>query len=173
MTPCPPSTTRTSADYITPSQPEDQQTQGPPAVRKPFNFWNSRSEAVEPDYVASPSPTTDMRTEDFVMLRRKRGVLTESEESDIIEHRRIEDKTEANPKSSQPNPWTKPKKGAKKPAEETATKKDTEKGKVKVNKWVRFLDVGISCPSDESDDELAFCKPSGTNKMGKQQSEEQ
>lgn len=25
-------------------------------------------------------------------------------------------------------------------------------------KWVRFLDVGITCPSDESD-ELSICKP--------------
>src|SRR5271170_1222260 len=142
MTPCPPSANPISADYITPSQPEDQQTQGPPALRKPFNFWNNHSGAVEAHYVASPSPATDMRTEDFLVLRRKRSVLTESEKSDIIEHRPIEDKTKANPKPSQPNPWTKPKRAAMKPAERNASKKDTEKGKAKVNKWVRFLDVG-------------------------------
>jgi len=128
---------------------------------------------MKPNYAASPSPVTDMRTEDFVILRRKRGVLTETGGSDIIEHRSIEDKSTVNPKLSRPNPWTMPKKPVRKSAEGNATKKDMDKGKAKGNKWVRFLDVGISCPSDESDDELAFCKPSWTNKTGKQQSQEQ
>jgi hypothetical protein len=33
----------------------------------------------------------------------------------------------------------------------------------KGGKWVRFLDVGITCPSDESD-ELSICKPSWAKK---------
>ena len=77
------------------------------------------------------------------MLRRKRGALIE--ETDILEHR---------PESS-----------------ESVTQKEV--GKImesaknkKGGKWVRFLDVAISCPSDESDDELAFCKPLWTKKTG-------
>lgn len=173
MTPCPPSVNPNATDYHTPSQPDDQQSQGPPAVRKPFTYWNSPSRAVEPLYAASPSPATDMGTEDFVMLRRKRGVLTGDEESDIIEHRPIEDNDTANLKHDKPNPWTKSKKGANKPPQRASTlKKDGEKGNGKPNKWVRFLDVGISCPSDESEDELAFCKPSWTSKAGKRPSKQ-
>lgn len=107
------------------------------------------------------------------MLRRKRGVLTGDEESDIIEHRPIEDNNTADLKHAKPNPWTKSKKAANKPPQRASTlKKVGEKGKGKPNKWVRFLDVGISCPSDESEDELAFCKPSWTNKVGKRPSKQ-
>jgi hypothetical protein len=34
-------------------------------------------------------------------------------------------------------------------------------------KWVRFLDVGITCPSDESD-ELSICKPPWAKKKGEE-----
>jgi hypothetical protein len=136
---------------MTPSQPEINQE--PPAVRKPFNFWNSPSRTVEPFYIASPSPPTDMRTEDFVMLRRKRGNFMDDEDADILEH--------LDP------PVTK---GKAKSKETAASKKDPpeirESAKNKGKKWVRFLDVGISCLSDESDDELAFCKPSWTKRLG-------
>lgn len=40
-----------------------------------------------------------------------------------------------------------------------------------VNRWVRFLDVALTVPSDESDDELNFCKPkrnTNTNYESKQ-----
>ena len=113
-----------------------------------------------------------MRTDDFVMLRRKRGLLTGDEESDVIEHRPIEDKTIA---SQKPNSWTKSKREAMKVADKSARKNVAVKaGKRngKPHNWVRFLDMGISCPSDESDDELAFCKPSWTTKTGKSKSEQ-
>jgi hypothetical protein len=142
------------AGYVTPSQAEIPAA--PPAVRKPFIFWNSQSRAVEqPIYIASPSPATDMRTEDFVMLRRTRGIFTEDEEdTDILEHR-LETTHEI--------------KDEKKGTNKKRVKKKTivvEKGsaKNKGEKWVRFLDVGISCASDESDDQLAFCKPLWTKK---------
>jgi hypothetical protein len=32
------------------------------------------------------------------------------------------------------------------------------------NRWVRFLDVALTVPSDESDDELDFCKPNKNRK---------
>jgi len=161
MIPCPPSSNPITTEYITPSQPEDQQSQGPPGVRKTFGYWNSPSGAGEPIYAASPSPATDIRTEDFVMLRRKHDVFQGDEELDIIEHRPTQDKDTAHQKPDKPNPWTKSKKLVNKLAEGTLMFKKGEgkQYKGKPNKWVRFLDVGISCPSDGSDDELAFCKP--------------
>jgi hypothetical protein len=36
------------------------------------------------------------------------------------------------------------------------------------NRWVRFLDVALTVPSDESDDELDFCKPNKTAKTNHQ-----
>jgi hypothetical protein len=147
------------AEYITPSQAEIPTA--PPAVRKPFTFWKSPSRAAEPFYTASPSPATDMRAEDFVMLRRTRGIVEEDEETDILEHR-LEPTREIRDEKRGTD-----KKGAKKKT--SVVEKESAKNKGK--KWVRFLDVGISCPSDESDDELAFCKPSWvTKKNGKQQS---
>lgn len=80
-----------------------------------------------------------MRTEDFIMLRRKKVNIIEDEEGDyVLEHRQT-------------------------PAENMNVERESLKNK-KGRKWVRFLDVGISCPEDESDDELAFCKPEWTKK---------
>ena len=159
MTPSPTSTELFKAEYITPSQAEIPTA--PPAVRKPFTFWNSPSRASEqPFYIASPSPATDMRTDDFVMFRRTRGIIMEDEEIDILEHR------------PEPTHETKDdKRGSDKKAVKKTSVVETKTAKNKGKKWVRFLDVGISCPSDESDDELAFCKPSWvTKKNGKEQS---
>jgi hypothetical protein len=36
------------------------------------------------------------------------------------------------------------------------------------NRWVRFLDVALTVPSDESDDELDFCKPNKPTKTNNQ-----
>ncbi len=158
MTPSQTSTELFKPDYITPSQPKTHIA--PPAVRKPFAFWNSPSRAVEqPFYIVSPSPATEMRTEDFVMLRRTRGIIMEDEEIDILEHR---------PDATQENKDKKKgKKGLNKKTLVNAEEKETVKNKG--TKWVRFLDVGISCPSDESDDELVFCKPSWTKKQQSRQ----
>jgi hypothetical protein len=142
MTPSPDSIHQTtSTNHITPLQldPPINPLAPRPAARKSSNFWNDASYPTEPFHMASPSPATDMRTEDFVMFRRKGGNLIEE---DILEHR----------------PLTESK---------TMDKKNCGYGSSQNNKgkkWVRFLDVGISCPSDESDDELAFCKPSWTKK---------
>lgn len=136
------SITASSTNYITPLQlgvvNQSAPPPPPPVIRKAINFWNT----PEPFYNDSPSPAADMRTDDFVMLRRKKGTLID--EIDILEHR---------------------------PATSTESKEQKKNvtGRVgekmnKGKKWVRFLDVGISCPSDESDDELAFCKPSWTKK---------
>ena len=159
MTPSQPSRELLEVDYITPSRAEIPMA--PPVVRKPFTFWNSPSRAVEqPFYIASPSPATDMRTDDFVMLRRTRGIIMEDEETDILEHRLESTQGIKNKKGGSD------KKGVKKKT--SVMEKGSAKNKGK--KWVRFLDVGISCPSDESDDELAFCKPLWTRKNEKQQS---
>jgi hypothetical protein len=46
---------------------------------------------------------------------------------------------------------------------ETCQSKVKEEGSTSQgNKWVKFMDFALTCPSDESDDELAFCKPSWT-----------
>jgi len=42
-----------------------------------------------------------------------------------------------------------------------------------VNRWVRFLDVALTVPSDESDDELNFCKPNKNTKTKTNQESKQ
>jgi hypothetical protein len=91
-----------------------------------------------------------MNTEDFVMLRRKKGSLVDLDEPDILHHR-------PEPKPSKPKLETKGKHSKKKV-------QTSENTKGQGNKWVKFLDVALTCPSDESDDELTFCKPSWTKK---------
>ena len=49
---------------------------------------------------------------------------------------------------------------------------EIEMGTRNGNRWVRFLDVAVTAPSDDSDDELDFCKPgantnTNTNKQSK------
>jgi hypothetical protein len=43
----------------------------------------------------------------------------------------------------------------------------------KGNRWVRFLDVALTVPSDESDDELNFCKPGRNTTTNKQSNRQQ
>lgn len=140
---------------MTPSRGVSQDIQSPPAVRKPFGFWKSPSREVEPFYIASPCPATSMNYEDFVMQRRKRDTPIEE---GLLEHHSSDIKAGAgNEKAKLANIALK---------EDNSNSED--KGRKRVgNKWIRFLDVGISCPSDESDDELAFCKPSQTKETSK------
>src|SRR5436305_9956354 len=137
MTPLQPSI---GPNYITPSQRTNIPPPSPPAVRKPIITFN-------PAHLApfSPSPSTDIGTEDFVVLRRKKGTKIEHEEHELLEHK---------PKTKKGAMKVKGTNGA-------GGRKKGEKGNKE--KWVRFLDVGISCPSDESD-ELAFAKLTWTNK---------
>jgi len=143
-------------DYLTPSQGRPQDIQSPPAVRKPFGFWKSPSREVGPFYIASPCPATSMNYEDFVMQRRKRETPIEE---GLLEHHYSEIKAGAvNQKAKSTNIASK----------EDNNTNSTDEGRKQIgNKWVRFLDVGISCPSDESDDELAFCKPLWTKETSK------
>ena len=88
------------------------------------------------------------------MLRRKNGSPTDINEPDILPHN--------------PNPQRSTK---------VQSAKSKTKGKAKIsnvekrgtsgegNKWVMFLDVALTCPSDESDDELAFCKPAARSNL--------
>lgn len=105
-----------------------------------------------------------MNTEDFVILRHLkedakslerpgtpiiksrdilRGARNKSEDYDDMEHSASDRINEC--------------KGLESRAGEKRGKK-MEAGKG--NRWVRFLDVALTVPSDESDDELDFCKPS-------------
>ena len=141
---------------MTPSQGESQYLQNPPEVRKQLGLWKSPSRAVEPFYIASPSPATNMNYEDFVIQRRH--LETPAEEGpDILELGISEAETITTERDG-------PMKAVTKKNSRWGSKGKSGRG----NKWVRFLDVGISCPSDESDDELAFCKPLWTKKTGKQ-----
>lgn len=105
--------------------------------------------------IASPTPVTYMQIDDFVMLRRKRDVFIDDEGGDLLEHQpnlTINETEDQLMKTVMKKP--------------SASKSDHGKGKAKPNRWVRFLDVGITCPSDVSDDELDFCKPARRKKHG-------
>lgn len=105
-----------------------------------------------------------MRMEDFVMLRRKREVFTD------------DDPLEPAPQPPAQPGGTKTRSGGVR-AKKKVLPMETEMGDVRVEgviaaggkkkgsgeKWVRFLDVAITCPSDESD-ELSICKPSWSKK---------
>jgi hypothetical protein len=132
-----------STDYITPSQPETHMRTPPLVERKPFQYWKSPSEVMVPFLSVSPSPAIDMIQEDFVMSRRKISDLIE-DDNDIIEP-----------------PDTKPQ-GKKKGKTQISGKQSNKRGNKQTSmtkkgesKWVRFLDVAVTCASGESDDELA------------------
>ena len=138
-----------------------------PEVPKPFQFWTA-SNRRNPVTRSSP-PTTDMDTEDFVMFRRtkegdkatERSGTPTSQSRDIVKGARGQDRGRG-------------KKGTEGRGAGRAVKSEargsgtgvrevvrggTATGATKENRWVRFLDVALTVPSDESDDELDFCKP--------------
>ena len=159
---------------MTPSQSDDPTiNKGPPGIRRQVSFWNSpSSRSTQPIYIASPCPATDMRTEDFVMLRRKREISTDEDDLEParpqpIVRRGGKEKTRVGSRVKDRRT-----KGKEKAAQGDQGKElesghqvvaAVEKKKSGSGKWVRFLDVALTCPSDESD-ELSICKPSWTKK---------
>jgi hypothetical protein len=95
-----------------------------------------------------------MPTEDFVMLRRKREVFTDEDLDPMPHASATRGRVRGRGRKSR-------KDGA---AAEESRRVGVQRGG-KGGKWVRFLDVGITCPSDESD-ELSICKPSWMKKKG-------
>jgi hypothetical protein len=137
------------SSYLTPSQPEP--AKAPPLIRKAANFFDTPSRPIEPLYIASPCPATDMPTEDFVMLRRKREVFADEDLEPLPQAVARRGRGRGRGRKSR-------KDGA---GEERSDVGEPKGGKG--GKWVRFLDVGVTCPSDESD-ELSICKPSWVKK---------
>jgi hypothetical protein len=156
-------------DYITPSQSDGPANKDPPGVRKPVSFWKSPSRPTEPFYIASPSPATDMRTEDFVMHRRKREVFTD-DDLEPVPHPVPSRGKARRPRGKKEIQGGEQGKGTEieEEMEEIASDRRKKKG---AGKWVRFLDVAITCPSDESD-ELSICKPLWTKKTTGQTSKQ-
>jgi hypothetical protein len=91
-----------------------------------------------------------MSTDDFVFQRQKVSIATV--DRDIEQQKSREDLTKSQRRGKQ-----KGKKGKNNRRTEVENERSTTEG----NKWVKFMDFALTCPSDESDDELAFCKPSG------------
>jgi hypothetical protein len=120
----------------------------PPQVRRPLSLWKDLSGITEPVDVSSPTPANELAIEDFVMRRPRKESYSDNGD-DMLRH---------NPSQTSPRQ-----------VKSSGTDKSTSNEAVtnKGNKWVKFLDIGISCDSDESDDELAFCKPQWTNKTAK------
>jgi hypothetical protein len=106
---------------------------------KSLHFTESGAGTIE-YRIDSPSPN-DTNLEDFVMFRRK--AETNPDESDIC---------------PLPPAQTQLVKEAQITRRETRSS-IRKKGKQKESRWVRFLDVALTCPSDESDDELLFLPP--------------
>ena len=109
---------------------------------------------------SSPTAAVDPGIEDFVLFRRKR----ESAVDEKLEPAAVK------PSDTQcESPKAKPKRRSTRKA--AAKKSTVEKEETTGNeKWVRFLDVGISCPSDASEDELLFLKPPSTTKQSEKES---
>jgi len=115
----------------------------PGLVSKSLHFTDKGSNTLQ-RFLESPSPS-DMNFDDFVMLRRKRE--TNPDESDI-----------------HPLPRAEPAKPVTKTTKMTTRSAIRGKGKQRESRWVRFLDVALTCPSDESDDELLFLPAPSTSK---------
>lgn len=112
-----------------------------------FRFWRSPTKKGGACYVPSPTPATDMSTDDFVFQRQKVSIATVNR--DIEQEKSREDLNGNLQRGKQ-----KGKKG--KNSRRTEVKHETSV--TEENKWVKFMDFALTCPSDESDDELAFCK---------------
>jgi len=109
---------------------------------------------------SSPTAAADPGIDDFVLFRRKReSAVDEKPEPAAVK-----------PSDSQcQSPKAKPKRRSSRKA--AAKKSTVENEEITGNeKWVRFLDVAISCPSDASEDELLFLKPASTIKQSEKQS---
>jgi hypothetical protein len=144
--------------FVTPSPSNLTSTEPPEPARKSISIWQPLSPSAS---AVSPSPIIDMNTEDFVMLRRRKSPL---HSDDILDSLPPAATTSTPKPKGKATAKTKPKgatkgkgRGKSKPPTTTETTKPGERSTG--NRWVRFLDVGLSCPSDESADELAFCKP--------------
>ena len=119
------------------SGPFIQHADRPLSRRKVLHFTDDGASSVQ-HFLRSPSPTKNL--DDFVMLRRKRQ--PKSDESDL----------------PHVPPLLPPEvhKLAGKKSSIKATDPKVRRGKQKESRWVRFLDVALTCPSDESDDEILF-----------------
>jgi len=138
-----------------------------PEVPKPFQFWTA-SNRRNPVTRSSP-PTTDMDTEDFVMFRRtkegdkatERSGTPTSQSRDIVKGARGQNRGRGKKGTEGRGAGRAVKseaRGSGTGGREVARGR-TATGATKENRWVRFLDVALTVPSDESDDELDFCKP--------------
>lgn len=117
-------------------------------ARTSLHFTERGSSTVQ--LLESPSPT-EMNFKDFIMMRRKRETSPD-EESDLLPH-------------DIPAGKQKPLHKDRMASTSISTKSaEVRKGKQKESKWVRFLDVALTCPSDESDDEILFLPPPADRK---------
>ena len=170
----------TDTVYDCDGTPEAFLTRAPPQVRKQFQFWTS-SNPNEPHIASpSPSPRTGMNTEDFVMFRRGKESNNphEKERTPIATSKHFL-RGESDTRSrgvrevkEMGNRDAKEKNRERRLEERRVDEGDKTVRNGTVNRWVRFLDVALTVPSDESDDELDFCKPhknTNSNHESKQQ----
>jgi len=104
-----------------------------------------------------------MRTEDFVMLRRKREIFTDEDDLEPAPPQLTTVRRGVKAKKCAGSRMRDRKMKGKDKAARGDQESEVDKKKSGSEKWVRFLDVAISCPSDESD-ELSICKPSWMKK---------
>ena len=115
-----------------------------------FQFWRTPSRKSRTFGVPSPSP--DRTPDDFIFQRRE--AITKTVDRDIEQDQSHEVAAVTNQKKVKP-------KGRKGKSKSNSKVKE-EESTIQGTKWVKFMDFALTCPSDESDDELAFCKPSRT-----------
>ena len=129
----------------------DLPTATPPEQSTGFQFWRTPSRKGEKIGVPTPSPNRP--ADDFIFQRRESNTNTADRD---IEQDQFHNEVAA---------VTNQKKGERKGSKEKSNRQSKVKEKESTsqgNKWIKFMDFELSCPSDESDDELAFCKPSWT-----------
>jgi hypothetical protein len=116
-----------------------------------FQFWRTPSRKGET--IGFPSPSPNRPADDFIFQRRESN--TKTAHKDVEQDQSHNEVTAA----------TSQKKGKGKGSKEKSNRQSKVKEKESMsqgNKWIKFMDFALTCPSDESDDELAFCKPSWT-----------
>jgi len=142
-----------SIDTTSAGEPESKQ----PIATRSLHSTETGSSTVQ--LLDSPPPT-EMNFKDFIMMRRKRETSSD-EESDLLLH---------NTPAGDQNPLRKDKMAS---TSISTTRAEVRKGKQKESKWVRFLDVALTCPSDGSDDEILFLPPPADNKNTRKKSNRQ
>ena len=122
---------------------------GPPIGETTFHIWKKQDDSRIQVKIKPMSPVADVNVDDFVMYRRQRQTYAclGEEGRDTIDYR---ESTVQHPVKQTNSDYSQKQK---------VTEGEKERNRKPGKKWVRFLDVGISCASDEADDELAFCKP--------------